>query len=102
GHLVHMPAHIYVRVGQYGDAVRANERAAKADREYIRHCRAQGFYPGAYYPHNLHFLWWAHVFQGRSVEALRTARQAAQYARENYCGPTKAVEAPRLRHLPWL
>src|SRR5882672_7892046 len=51
GHLVHMPAHIYVRVGQYHDAILANERAIKADREYIRHCRAQGFYPGAYYPH---------------------------------------------------
>src|SRR5436309_3786749 len=40
GHLVHMPAHIYIRVGQYHDAVLANERAVKADRDYIRHCRA--------------------------------------------------------------
>jgi tetratricopeptide (TPR) repeat protein len=102
GHLVHMPAHIYVRVGQYKDAILANERAVKADRDYIRHCRAQGFYPGAYYPHNLHFLWWAQLFEGRSKEALRTANQAAAYALDNYCGPKKAVEAPRLRHLPWL
>ncbi|HXG46767.1 MAG TPA: hypothetical protein VNO52_04020, partial [Methylomirabilota bacterium] len=102
GHLVHMPAHIYMRVGQYSDAVVANERAAKADRQYIRHCRAQGFYPGAYYPHNLHFLWWAQLFEGRSQDALRTARQAAAYAWENNCGPSTAVEAPRLRHLPWL
>jgi tetratricopeptide (TPR) repeat protein len=102
GHLVHMPGHIYVRVGDYHEAELANERAVKADKDYIRHCRAQGFYPGAYYPHNLHFLWWAELFEGRSKEALRTANLAAQYALDNYCGPQKAVQAPRLRHLPWL
>lgn len=102
GHLVHMPAHIYVRVGQYHDAVLANERAVKADREYIRQCRAMGFYPGAYYPHNIHFLWWSQLFEGRSQDALRSAQQAAAYANDNACGPSKAVEAPRLRHLPWL
>jgi tetratricopeptide (TPR) repeat protein len=102
GHLVHMPAHIYIRVGQYDDAVLANQLAVKADRDYIRHCRALGFYPGAYYPHNIYFLWWAYLLDGRSKDALKTANQAATYATENYCGPTKAVEAPRLRHLPWL
>jgi tetratricopeptide (TPR) repeat protein len=102
GHLVHMPGHIYVRVGQYHEAVLANERAVKADRDYIRQCRALGFYPGVYYPHNLHFLWWAQLFEGRSKDALRTANQAVAYAVDNYCGPKKALEAPRLRHLPWL
>lgn len=102
GHLVHMPAHIYMRVGQYHDAVLANERAVKSDQRYIQHCRAMGFYPGVYYPHNIHFLWWAQLFEGRSKDALRTANQAARYANENYCGPSKAFEAPRLRHLPWL
>jgi tetratricopeptide (TPR) repeat protein len=102
GHLVHMPSHIYIRVGQYRDATLANERAIQADQEYLRSCRAQGFYPGVYYPHNLHFLWWAQLFEGRSAEALRTARKVARYANDNYCGPSKAVEAPRLRHLPWL
>jgi len=102
GHLVHMPAHIYVRVGQYADAEVANERAARADLSYIRHCRAQGFYPGAYYPHNLHFLWWVQLFQGRSADTWRTARRSAEYALENYCGLSKAVEGPRQRHLPWL
>lgn len=102
GHLVHMPSHIYMRVGQYADAVTANERAVKADRDYIRTCRALGFYPGVYYPHNIHFLWWAQLFEGRSKDAVRTADQAAAYALDNYCGPSKAVEAPRLRHLPWL
>lgn len=102
GHLVHMPAHIYMRIGQYHDAVVANELAVKADKDYIRSCRAQGFYPGVYYPHNIHFLWWAQMFEGRSKESLRTAQQAARYANDNYCGPSKAFEAPRLRHLPWL
>jgi hypothetical protein len=102
GHLVHMPAHIYMRVGQYHDAVVANELAVKADKDYIRSCQAQGFYPGVYYPHNIHFLWWAQLFEGRSKDAFRTAKQAARYANDNYCGPSKAYEAPRLRHLPWL
>jgi tetratricopeptide (TPR) repeat protein len=102
GHLVHMPSHIYMRVGQYHDATLANERAVKADCDYISRCKTQGFYPGVYYPHNLHFLWYAQAFEGRSKDALRTANQAAQYALDNYCGPNKSVEGPRLRHLPWL
>ena len=102
GHLVHMPGHIYMRVGQYHDAILANELAVKADRDYIRRVRALGFYPGVYYPHNLQFLWWAQLFEGRSKDAMRTANQAAEYAIDNYCGPKKALEAPRMRHLPWL
>ncbi|MEO5803597.1 MAG: hypothetical protein ABIR24_08700 [Verrucomicrobiota bacterium] len=102
GHLVHMPSHIYIRTGRFNDAVLANEKAVKADREYLRQTRAQGFYPGAYYPHNIHFLWWALMFEGRSKESLKRAKEAALYATENYCGPNKAVEAPRFRHLPWL
>src|SRR5262245_24445074 len=102
GHLAHMPSHIYMRVGQYRDAELANLRAVKADRSYLSSCAAQGFYPGAYYPHNEHFLWYATMFQGRSADALAAARKSATIANENYCGPSKAVEAPRLRHLPWL
>ncbi len=102
GHLVHMPSHIYMRVGQYEDAEIANIKAVKADRSYIRSCAAQGFYPGVYYPHNEHFLWYAQLFQGRSADALKTANKTAQIAPDNYCGPNKALEAPRLRHLPWL
>lgn len=102
GHLVHMPSHVYMRVGQYLDAELANRRAVKADRAYISQCAAQGFYPGAYYPHNEHFLWYATLFQGRSADALAAAHKTAEIAIDNYCGPTKAVEGPRLRHLPWL
>ncbi|MBL7845246.1 MAG: hypothetical protein JNK44_15385 [Cyclobacteriaceae bacterium] len=56
GHLVHMPSHIYIRVGRYLDGVEANERAVKTDEEYIAQCNVQSIYPLFYYPHNYHFL----------------------------------------------
>ena len=73
GHLVHMPSHIYLRLGRYHDAVTANERAAAADEDYIAQCNAQGLYPAAYYPHNLHFLWYAAMMEGQRGLALATA-----------------------------
>jgi tetratricopeptide (TPR) repeat protein len=75
GHLVHMPSHIYLRVGRYHDATLANEQAVKADEGYIAQCRAQGFYPAAYYPHNQHFLWYTFGMEGRSELAIETARE---------------------------
>ncbi len=77
GHMVHMPAHIYQRVGRYADAARSNEMAIAADEDYISQCRAQGLYPMAYYPHNLHFLWFAATADGRSKLAIEAARKAA-------------------------
>src|SRR5439155_693950 len=77
GHMVHMPAHIYQRVGRYADAARSNELAIAADEDYISQCRAQGLYPMAYYPHNLHFLWFAATAEGRSQMAIEAARKAA-------------------------
>ena len=77
GHMVHMPAHIYQRVGRYSDAARSNELAIAADEDYISQCRAQGLYPMAYYPHNLHFLWFAATADGRSKLAIEAARKAA-------------------------
>ena len=75
GHMVHMPSHIYMRVGRYADAYDANRQAADADSAYIAQCNAQGIYPLNYYPHNLHFLVWAAMFQGRSADALAGARE---------------------------
>src|SRR5437667_7617252 len=77
GHMVHMPAHIYQRVGRYADAERSNELAIAADEDYISQCRAQGLYPMAYYPHNLHFLWFASTADGKSKLAIEAARKAA-------------------------
>ncbi|REJ76454.1 MAG: hypothetical protein DWQ47_11455 [Acidobacteria bacterium] len=78
GHLVHMPAHIYWRVGRYNDASEANVRAANVDEDYIAQCNAQGFYPAAYYPHNIHFLWAASSMEGRSELAIDSARRVAR------------------------
>lgn len=77
GHLVHMPAHIYWRVGRYNDASEANVKAAAVDEAYIAACNAQGFYPAAYYPHNIHFLWAASSMEGRSKVAIEAARKVA-------------------------
>lgn len=81
GHLVHMPAHIYWRVGRYHDASEANVRAAAVDEEYIAQCNAQGFYPALYYPHNIHFLWAASTMEGRSAVAIEAARKVAENVR---------------------
>ena len=77
GHMVHMPAHIYQRVGRYQDAIRSNELAIAADEDYITQCRAQGLYPMGYYPHNLHFLWFAATYDGQSKKAIEAARKTA-------------------------
>lgn len=78
GHLVHMSGHIYARVGRYADVVKANRMAIAADEDYITQCRAQGIYPLAYYPHNLHFLWMGATLSGRSRLALEAAEKTAK------------------------
>ena len=75
GHIVHMPAHIYMRVGRYADAAESNVRAIAADEDYIAECQAQGVYPVGYYPHNIHFLWSAATMEGRSRVAIDAARK---------------------------
>ena len=78
GHLVHMPSHIYWRVGRYHDAAEINQEAASADEQYFAWCRPGGFYRALYYPHNIHFLWAAASAQGRSELAMTAARKLAQ------------------------
>ncbi len=75
GHIVHMPSHIYYRVGRYADAARVNEAAAKVDEDYIAACKAQGYYPAGYYGHNIHFLWTSAEMQGRYRTAIDAARR---------------------------
>ena len=81
GHLVHMPSHIYFRVGRYQDAALANIRAADIDEAYIAECNAQGFYPALYYPHNIHFLWASATMQGQSELSLKSARRVVENVR---------------------
>ncbi|HET6629527.1 MAG TPA: hypothetical protein VFG91_07110 [Woeseiaceae bacterium] len=92
GHLVHMPAHIYWRVGRYHDASMANVRAAAVDEAYIAQCNAQGFYPALYYPHNIHFLWAASSMEGRSKLAIESARKVAANVRLDMIEEFPAVE----------
>jgi tetratricopeptide (TPR) repeat protein len=77
GHMVHMPGHIYQRVGRYADAMKSNELAIAADEDYIAQCQAQGLYPMGYYPHNIHFLWFAATFDGQSRVAIESGRKLA-------------------------
>ncbi|MCC6964758.1 MAG: hypothetical protein IT391_00560 [Nitrospira sp.] len=74
GHLVHMPAHIYMRVGRYRDASERNANAATVDHEYLLRHPLEGNYASGYYAHNLHFLNASLVMEGRSAEALQAAR----------------------------
>jgi tetratricopeptide (TPR) repeat protein len=89
GHLVHMPAHVYIRTGNYLDAARANVEAVKADERLA----ATGgdslpFYLMAYYGHNLHFLAISNAFAGNSRDALSAARKLYE------------LEAPRIKEVP--
>ncbi len=77
GHMIHMASHIYQRVGRYADAIRSNQLAVAADETYLSHCRAQGFYPMAYYPHNIHFLWFAASLDVQAGLATDAARRVA-------------------------
>lgn len=78
GHIVHMPSHIYIRVGRYLDAVKVNQVAIQADEDYIAQCFAQGLYPLAYYPHNIHFLWSSASLLGASDIAIDAAKKTAE------------------------
>jgi tetratricopeptide (TPR) repeat protein len=77
GHIVHMPAHIYQRVGRHADVIRVNQLAAKADEDYIAQCKAQGLYPLGYYPHNLHFIWMGATASGQKTLAIDSAFKLA-------------------------
>lgn len=77
GHLVHMPAHIYMRVGKYHEAVERNQQAAQVDEQYFASQHPTGEYADGYYRHNLHFLWASLAMEGRNVEAMKAARDVA-------------------------
>jgi tetratricopeptide (TPR) repeat protein len=73
GHIVHMPAHIYIRTGDYDAAVKTNEQAAQVDRAYLKATGEQGIYPMMYYSHNLHFVAMCGAMNGRYSEARKNA-----------------------------
>lgn len=80
GHLVHMPAHIYARTGDYKAAAASNAVAADVDRAYIKATGvAEAFYPLMYYTHNLMFLTQASAMAGRYADALASAKQTVDH-----------------------
>ncbi len=74
GHMIHMPAHIYIRVGRWHDAIEANHHAIHTDEVFIDGQHPMGVYPLAYYPHNIHFLAFASTMAGRSAQAIEAAK----------------------------
>ncbi len=83
GHLVHMPAHIYLRTGDYQAAASSNTAAAAVDRAYIKASGASGIYPAMYYSHNLHFLAEAWNRAGNYRRAVQAAEQLADNVQEH-------------------
>jgi len=75
GHIVHMPSHIFLRLGDFQSSATVNETASEVDRKYIERSGAKGLYPLMYYSHNLHFVSYARMMQGRYDDALDYARR---------------------------
>jgi tetratricopeptide (TPR) repeat protein len=90
GHLVHMPAHIYARTGDYKNAALSNLHAAAADEAYIKAGGLKGIYPLMYYSHNLHFLAIAYSMEGRFAAAMQATKQL------------EGNVAPHLKDMPML
>jgi tetratricopeptide (TPR) repeat protein len=89
GHLVHMPTHINIRLGQWELAADRNAHAVHADERFISERKPTGVYPMAYYPHNYHMMWYALNMLGRSKQALEAAQ-----------GVVKNVPADVVRQAP--
>jgi len=105
GHLVHMPGHIYIRVGRYEDAIKANEHAVHADETYIRdQGPTAGIYVLGYYPHNYDFLAFAASMIGREEQAIAAAdKMAALVPKELLPEPGMAfLQHHQTRHLQML
>ncbi|MGH3693686.1 MAG: hypothetical protein ACRDRX_06785 [Pseudonocardiaceae bacterium] len=101
GHLVHMPAHTYLRIGRYHDAVLANERASAADNSYLSQCYAQGVYTAGYVLHNHHFLYSAAAMEGNSAKAFKGADgTAAKIAHEKEHDPSSGVSSQHFAAQP--
>ncbi|MEX5220063.1 MAG: hypothetical protein NW701_19755 [Nitrospira sp.] len=92
GHLVHMPGHIYLRLGMYQEAVERNVHASAVDHDYLEHRKLTGVYPVGYYPHNVHFLWSALSMEGRSKEAMKTAHDLERLVSWDMAAKVPALE----------
>jgi tetratricopeptide (TPR) repeat protein len=93
GHLVHMPAHIYARVGMYHESSERNAEAARADERYLVDAHLSGDYADGYYSHNLHFLWSSLMTEGRSAEAEKAATALGATITEDEAKNNRSKEA---------
>mgnify|MGYP000097276489 CR=1 FL=1 len=91
GHLVHMPSHIYYRIGRYADSMTANVKAVRADEEYLAEIGDDGIYRFGYYPHNVHFLLTSAQMVG---DMRRTVTEAERL--------TRVLDVETARELPWV
>jgi tetratricopeptide (TPR) repeat protein len=91
GHLVHMPFHIYYRVGDYKAALEANKAAVAVDETYLAQAKPKGVYPAAYYPHNVHSLMASAQMAGDGKEAVAAAEKLA-----------RVVSGEAARAIPWV
>jgi tetratricopeptide (TPR) repeat protein len=92
GHLVHMPAHIYARVGKYHESAVRNAEAAQVDEHYLTSAHLTGDYADGYYSHNLHFLWSSLMMEGRSAEALQAAASLVSTITEDEARSNRSKE----------
>ena len=83
GHLVHMPSHIYINTGRYNEAVTSNKEAIKADEAYFAEIGDPGFY-SLYYIHNIHFLAFGAMMEGRAELAIDATRRMEQQVPESF------------------
>jgi predicted Zn-dependent protease len=96
GHIVHMPGHIYIRVGRWADAIEANRHAVHADETYLEgpQVSREGIYPQGYYPHNYHFMSFAASMAGNGETALYAARKVVETL-----GPDVVCQQPWLENV---
>jgi tetratricopeptide (TPR) repeat protein len=95
GHLVHMPGHIWNRVGRYAASEQANVKAVRIDSLYVATYQPPGIYPMMYYPHNVHFVWSAACMQGRSAQAIAYARRLDGMVPDEMCRQMPPIEFVR-------
>jgi tetratricopeptide (TPR) repeat protein len=100
GHLVHMPAHLYLRLGRYHDAVQANRAAIMADAAYLKEAGADPAYASGYLLHNYHFLWSSALMAGERDVALEAARALADGSRADAASGPRTATAQHFVALP--
>jgi tetratricopeptide (TPR) repeat protein len=92
GHLVHMPGHLYYRLGRFRDSILVNIDAARTDETYLRMSGDKGFYRYLYYPHNVHFIMTSAQMGGDPVTAIREAKRMRAVMSNDVTAATPPLE----------